>query len=639
MSISKKIHFPLIISLLLGTGIILFSSWSSLQTIEQEVYTAEEKKLSYFFEQKYQAKLDVAITNAINLAQNHYVILSLKNNDRRIAINGLNTIIKDYKNNTKFKNIKIHIHDKSVHSFLRLWKTNKFADDLSKFRHTIVSVKQNKKPIAAIEIGRSGLILRGIAPIIDNGSYLGSVEFMQGLNSIIQDGKTQGIESFIVMDSNYLNTASKLSTAKKLNHQYVLASKPENLNSTFFNELTNVDISIPGQSRNYYYTSVAIKDFSNKVVGYAVMAENVSVVSSLISHATSAMMIQISIMVVLDIIVLIFLAGIIHKVIIRPVKHISDELTKEGGMLKKKFILNSNDELSVIAEHFNQLVEHIKEIVNNAQENTLLAHQKLHEFSELSEQTIADSSKVSEQLNLSNSETREITRFTHESIQSTQGVLEEISKANILMNEANQSMAKLKTDVEHNVSMETAVSQKLLSLSNKIGQINGVLEVIKNIAEQTNLLALNAAIEAARAGEQGRGFAVVADEVRQLAIRTQESLNDANETVGSVVSGINDLNKETQSGVAELSHLIDTSNQVSEQIHNNTIILNQTTKDFFQDMQQLEQIGSKIEKIDRHLNSSAELSARNVKAIKGMSTKHKDTVNMIKTFENLLKEF
>ncbi|MDX2506961.1 MAG: hypothetical protein QNL62_21145 [Gammaproteobacteria bacterium] len=88
-----------------------------MNEIEQDVFAQEETKLTDFYAQKFQAKLDVGMSNAINIAQNFSVISSLKENDRQIAINGLKTIIYDFKTNTKFKNIKIHTHDKKYIQF------------------------------------------------------------------------------------------------------------------------------------------------------------------------------------------------------------------------------------------------------------------------------------------------------------------------------------------------------------------------------------------------------------------------------------------------------------------------------------------------------------------------------------------
>ncbi len=200
-------------------------------------------------------------------------------------------------------------------------------------------------------------------------------------------------------------------------------------------------------------------------------------------------------------------------------------------------------------------------------------------------------------------------------------------------------MGALKNNIERNVEMETEVSQKLLKLSDDVIQVDSVLDVITNIAAQTNLLALNAAIEATRAGDQGRGFAVVADEVRQLAIRTTESLDEANKTVSFVITNITEINNEMQKGVADLSALIETSNQVSTQISDNTEILNTTTGNFAQDMESLDLIGEKISDINVQLGSSMEFSHRNVNAIKGMESKYKDTVNTIRELERLLDEF
>ncbi len=72
----------------------------------------------------------------------------------------------------KFQNIKIHVHDRDIRSFVRIWNLDKYGDDLKAFRHTIVSVKQTKKPVVAVEIGRVGLVLRGIPPTLIKANTL-----------------------------------------------------------------------------------------------------------------------------------------------------------------------------------------------------------------------------------------------------------------------------------------------------------------------------------------------------------------------------------------------------------------------------------------------------------------------------------
>jgi len=207
MSIGKKIHIPMIMVLLTGLTALIINSFISIGEIESDIFQAEEEKLRSYFDDKYQAKVDIAKLNVIGLSHNQSIKTALVENNRGPAIDQLQAIAKDYKANTTFQNIKIHVHDKNVHSFVREWKLSKFGDDLNSFRHTITAVKRTQKPLVAIEIGRVGLVLRGLAPIMDKGIYIGSVEFMQGLNSIISEASAHKVEGFIVMDSKYLSTA------------------------------------------------------------------------------------------------------------------------------------------------------------------------------------------------------------------------------------------------------------------------------------------------------------------------------------------------------------------------------------------------------------------------------------------------
>jgi methyl-accepting chemotaxis protein len=200
-------------------------------------------------------------------------------------------------------------------------------------------------------------------------------------------------------------------------------------------------------------------------------------------------------------------------------------------------------------------------------------------------------------------------------------------------------MHGLQIKVEKNVSLETELSNELSVLSQDIKQVNSVLDVIESISEQTNLLALNAAIEAARAGEQGRGFAVVADEVRQLSIRTQKSLHEASDTVGLVVKNISSINEKMCSGVADLTDLIDTSNSVSEQISKNVQLLEKTSIDFEQNMQNLEEIENKVSVTNQHVSASSELSNNTVNTIQAMSIKFDETEQLVNELSSSLNQY
>jgi methyl-accepting chemotaxis protein WspA len=244
-----------------------------------------------------------------------------------------------------------------------------------------------------------------------------------------------------------------------------------------------------------------------------------------------------------------------------------------AGDFSKRLTLERQDEFHVLAEGFNRMTDELTALVGQVQKSSTQVNTSVAEISATAKQQHATASEIAATTTEVGATSKEISATSRELVKTMSEVAKVTEQSAALAGSGQTGLANMELTMGRVMEAAASISVKLAVLNEKAGNINQVVTTITKVADQTNLLSLNAAIEAEKAGEYGRGFAVVATEIRRLADQTavatydiEQMVKDMQSAVAAGVMGMDKFSEEVRRGMQEVQQVGGQLSQIIQQV-------------------------------------------------------------------------
>lgn len=523
---------------------------------------------------------------------------------------------------------QFQFHTAPARSFLRLHKPEKFSDDLSSFRHTVVLSNTEGKPVSGLEVGVAGLGIRGVVPVRSGNSQVGTVEFglsfgkpfleefkkrysvrqvelafylvSKDSGEFREFARTYGGDAFLQSDELKSIVSNDRGESESIEHGSAEQSEG----------ILVKNISVPGGERALYAASV--HDFSGKAIG--VMEVSMDRDFYLAQLASSRIFLSLTgvIAVSIGIIISLFIGSGISRPIEAAVTRVRDIAEGEGD-LTRRLSEDAKDETGELARWINRFIERIHTIVKEISLDTNMILSSANELT-------TESAKLTEQMSTTSDRAGSIASAATEMDHSFHTISRSIEDMRNSLEEIYRQSSAAASVAQEGDEKADQTSRLMVELEKEAKEVDIVTEAIMTITNQTNLLALNASIEAAGAGESGKGFAVVASEVKELAARASLS----SEEIKGRVKAIQRSSENAGAAMTEIIDVIKEVNKINAEIAHSMSEYASKTREITASIQQS--------------STASEETARNIEEISGATQAGKQSADQLENLSNRLNE-
>jgi len=323
----------------------------------------------------------------------------------------------------------------------------------------------------------------------------------------------------------------------------------------------------------------------------------------------------------------------------KPVTSLTHKLSTDLYNLTKSFCVVSRDETGTMANSLGEFLNAIEDSTAHSKEiatANLTAAQSLGVLSEEIKQRVHTENAIA---TTSTENARSIQVIVEQGARDFTATQENMDYAFLQLRNGSHEIEALLSTINHSAQLEEELSQKMEHLNTEASQVKSILTVIGDIADQTNLLALNAAIEAARAGEHGRGFAVVADEVRKLAERTQKSLVEINATINVIVQNISDATEQMRQNIDAMGNVTAISDKVDRNINETVETMEKTAQLTAHSVENSKSIAQHIQSMLEQIESLSSIANLNESSVGDLSNIAKSIADSAESLHRQLGQF